>query len=120
MIRDGVPMDFTVRIEARTNEIASDSRNLWPGVWVSSLTDDIRSSLNIGNNGRGLFVSQISPGSPSAVVGIDRGDIITAVSGIPVSDLASFYRAIRENTGRELWFNFTRGGNNLESIRFQR
>ena len=120
VIRDGTPMEFTVRVEARTNEVAADSRNLWPGLLVLPLTDEVRSSLNLSNNARGLFVSQIIAETPAQIVGLQRGDLITAVNGVPVPDLPSFYRVIRENTNRELWFSFTRGENNLESVRFQR
>ena len=120
VIRDGVSRDFNVRIETRTHDVTTDSGNLWPGLILLPLTDDIRSSLNLDRNAQGLFVSQVIDEAPADIVGLRRGDRITAVNGIPVSDLAAFYRILRENTERELWFSFIRGENNLESIRFRR
>ncbi|MCL2381166.1 MAG: Do family serine endopeptidase [Treponema sp.] len=120
VMRDRASMDFTVRIEERTSEIAADSRRLWPGVIVMYLTDEMRDSLNLSGDARGLFVAQVIADTPAAIVGLQRGDRITSLNDTPVGDLASFYRALRERAGTELWFGFTRGENTLESIRFRR
>jgi Do/DeqQ family serine protease len=42
LIRDGSSRDFEVRIETRTDELAADSKKLWPGVHVVPLTDAVR------------------------------------------------------------------------------
>jgi len=118
--RDGSSMDFTVRVVERTDGVAADSRRLWPGVMVVSLTDEIRSGLDLADDAQGLFVAQVIAGTPAAIVGLQRGDRITAINDIPVSDLPSFYRVLRERAGTELWFSFIREENNLESIRFRR
>ena len=120
VIRDRTSRDFTVRVEERTSEVAADSRKLWPGVMVAVLTDEIRSSLNISDDSEGIFVAHVISETPAAIVGLQRGDRITAINNIPVNDLPSFYRVLRERTGTELWFSFIRGENSLESIRFRR
>jgi len=120
VLRDGASMEFTVRVVERTSEIAADSRRLWPGAMVVYLTDDLRTNLNLAGDAQGLFVAQVISETPAAIVGLQRGDRITAVNDTPVSDLPSFYRALRERTGTELWFSFTRGENTLESLRFRR
>ena len=120
VIRDRAPVNFTVQVRERTSEAAADSRGLWPGVMLLSLTEDMRSTLELDNSADGLFVAQVIAGTPSAIVGLQRGDRITAVNGAPVDDLLSFYRALREEAGTELWFSFTRGENSLESVRFRR
>jgi len=109
-----------VRIEARTDTVAADNRNLWPGLTVVPLTDETRNTLNLADDAEGLFVGQVINETPAAIIGLQRGDRITGINGHPVQDLASFYRILRENTDRELWFSFIRGESNLESARFQR
>jgi Do/DeqQ family serine protease len=120
IIRDGASRDFTIVIEARTDTVAAENKKLWPGIVVFSLTDEIRSSLNLEKDAQGLFVGQVTPESPSAIVGLQRGDRITAVNDTPVKDLAAFYKALREKTDKELWFSFIRGSSTLDSLKFKR
>ena len=120
VVRDGQSMEFTARIEARSDAIAAENNRLWPGLSVLPLTDELRNSLRLDRNAQGLYVNQIIAGSPAATMGMQRGDRITAINDTPVNDLASFYRVLRERTERELWFSFIRGDSNLESPRFRR
>jgi S1-C subfamily serine protease len=120
VIRDGVTRDFDVRIEARTDTIAAEHNKLWPGVVLVTLTDEVRNSLRLGNDAQGLYVAQVIGESPAAIVGLQRGDRITAVNDTPVRDLASFYKTLREKTARELWFSFIRGDSTLDSLKFRR
>jgi len=120
VIRDRQPRDIQVRIEARTDQVASDNRRLWPGVIVIPLTDQIRQTLELDSNARGLFAAQIVSGSPADVVGLRQGDRIVSINGHDVNDIASFYRVLRERTNEELWFGVLRGDATLESLRFKR
>ena len=120
VLRDGASRDFRVRIETRTDEVAADSKKLWPGVMLISLTDELRSSLNLDKNAEGLYVAQVFDETPANVIGILRGDRITAVNDTPVKNLAEFYKVLREKTDRELWFSFIRGTSNLDSLKFRR
>jgi len=120
VIRDGVSRDFTVTIEARSDEVAAESNKLWPGLMVAALTDEMRSSLNLDRNAQGLYVSQVVAESPAAIIGLQRGDRITAVNDTQVKDLPSFYKTIREKGDKELWFSFTRGTSNLDSLKYRR
>jgi Do/DeqQ family serine protease len=120
VIRDGVSRDFNVKIETRTDEVAAESKKLWPGIVVVSLSDAVRSSLNLDRDAQGLYVANVIAETPAAIIGIQRGDRITAVNDTPVRDLASFYRVLREKTDKELWFTFTRGETTLDSLKFKR
>ena len=120
VVRDGVERNFTVTIEIRTDEVAADSRKLWPGVIVYALTDSIRSSLRLDSNAQGLYVANVADETPASIIGMQRGDRITAINDIPVRDLPSFYRVLRENTSRELWFTFIRGETTLNSLKYPR
>ena len=120
VIRDRQARDLQVRIEERTDQVASDNRKLWPGVTVVPLTDQIRQNFQIAENAKGLFVAQITPSSPADIVGLRQGDIITAVNGENISDIAAFFRVLREKTATELWFGIQRGEASVESLRFRK
>jgi S1-C subfamily serine protease len=120
VIRDGASRDFNVTIEARTDEVAAENNKLWPGLMVVTLTDEVRSSLNLDKDAQGLYVAQVIAESPAAIVGIQRGDRITAVNDTQVKDLQTFYKVLREKADRELWFSFIRGNSNLDSLKYRR
>jgi len=120
VIRDGVQRDIQVRIEARTDEVASDNKKLWPGVVVVPLNDQIRDNLKLENNVTGLFALQVTAGSPAEIIGLRQGDMVTSINGENVRDIAAYYRLLREKTGSELWFGFTRGESSLETLKYKR
>ncbi|MCL2765053.1 MAG: Do family serine endopeptidase [Treponema sp.] len=120
LIRDRQQREVRVRIEARTDQAVSDNRRLWPGVTVVPINDQIRQTLQLDNNARGLFVVQVVSGSPADIVGLRQGDRINSVNGQTVNDIAAFYRVLRERTSEELWFGIVRGDSTLESLRFKR
>ena len=120
IFRNGVSIDVSVILEDRRAQRASSNINLWPGISVHLLTDDIRSALRLDRDAQGLVVSQVIDGSPGAITGLRLGDRIIAVNDIPVNDLLSFFRVLGEETETELWFTFIRAGNTLNSARFIR
>jgi S1-C subfamily serine protease len=120
VIRDGVSQDIQVRIEARTDEVAADNKKLWPGVYPVALTDDMKTSLELDKNAKGLYAAQVIANSPADVIGLKRGDLITEINGETVKDIAGFYKILREKTSKELWFTFNRGETSLETLKFKR
>jgi S1-C subfamily serine protease len=120
VIRDGKSVDIQVRIEARTDQAASDNKNLWPGVTVAPLTDQLRESFQLDKDVKGIVVLNIISGSPADVVGLRQGDRITSINGTNVADIAAFYKVLREKTDKELWFGIIRSNSNIESLRFKR
>jgi Do/DeqQ family serine protease len=120
VVRDGAVRELTVRIEARTEQVASDGRKLWPGVYAVPLTDAIREALSLTAGDSGIIVAEVQTDSPAAVIGLQREDRIISLNGEPVRDLAAFYRLLRERANRELWFEVIRGGSTLETLKFKR
>ncbi|MDR2143584.1 MAG: PDZ domain-containing protein, partial [Treponema sp.] len=120
IVRDGVSLDTQVRIEERKDEIAAENNKLWPGVYVVPITGTVRDTLKLKAGTEGLYVGQVIAKSPSAVVGLLRQDIITAVNGEKVKDLMAFYKIIREKAGKELWFEVQRGDSTLETPKYKR
>jgi Do/DeqQ family serine protease len=120
LIRGGQTQDIQVRIEKRSDEVAADNKNLWPGVIVLPLSDEVRSAFNLDKNAQGLVVYQVLADSPADVIGLRRGDLIAGINGETVRNLQDFYRFLRDNASRELWFSFTRSGSSLETLKFRR
>ncbi|MDR2135861.1 MAG: Do family serine endopeptidase [Treponema sp.] len=120
VIRNGQAQDVRVRIEKRTEEVAADNKSLWPGVMPYPLTDEARSAFSVDKNAQGLVVSQVLADSPADVIGLRRGDLITGINGETVRNLQDFYRILRDNTSRKLWFNFVRSGSSLKTLEFER
>lgn len=47
--------------------------------------------------GGGIRVTQVVPGSPAALVGVDLGDVIREINGNPVPNLDAYYREVRQS-----------------------
>ena len=120
VIRDRQTMNIQVRIEARTDQVAADNKRQWPGVTVIPITDEVRQSLQLDSNARGLVVALVIQGSPADIVGLRQGDIITSINGVNINSIAEFFTVLRERTNSELWFGIQRGDSSLESLRFKR
>jgi serine protease Do len=120
VIRDGAAQDIQVRIEARTNEVASDNKKLWPGVFLVPLTDEMKESLKLDKNAKGLYVAQVLADSPANIIGLREGDMVISLNGEAIKDLPSYFKLLREKTRSELWFGFTRGDSALETLKYKR
>ena len=55
------------------------------GVYVQAVTEDIAQGLGL-KEARGVVVSSVQKGSAAERAGVERGDVITAINGNPVSD----------------------------------
>jgi S1-C subfamily serine protease len=120
LIRDKKAMEVSVKIEERKDEVAADNSQLWPGLYVIALTEDVKNSLDLDNSVSGVYVGSVLAKTPADIIGVQRGDIITGINGNPVSNLAAFYQVLREKTSRELWFEVKRGDAELETVKFKR
>lgn len=101
LIRNGEQINLQVEITSRDTEeeIAGQSRDLYPGFSVYPLTDEIREQIEEISDLQGVIVSQVIPRTPSAIAGLSAGDIVTAVNESPVSNLVEFYEALGQSEG---------------------
>ena len=120
VIRDGAARDIKVRIEERTNEAAADSKKLWPGVHLVPMSDEMKDTLKLDKNAKGLYVVQVIENSPADIIGLRQGDIIFSLNGETIKDLPAYYKLLREKAGKELWFGFTRSESELETLKYKR
>ncbi len=98
LIRDGAPLELSVRITVREDErrIADQNRNLWPGFSVFSLTDAVRRELELDDGLHGVFVASVEGRSPASAAGLRLGDVVTAVNGTTVNGMRVFYRVFND------------------------
>ncbi len=112
LLREGGRMTLPVKIGVRNDAaLASQSRNLWPGMTVVDITDQVRQQLGVPQGLRGVAVGAVSDqSSPAAIAGLQVGDAITAVNGIAVSNLLDYFRALNDLSHRTVTFTLARQG----------
>ena len=118
--RSGKSIDLTVKIEERSEEITSDSSKLWPGFMPYEITNDLRRRFNISEGQKGVLVTNVTPKSPAAVMGLQSGDIIVKVNDRNVSSIQEFYSRMAAIPSGEIWFAVVRDGHELSTIRYKR
>jgi serine protease Do len=99
MIRDGKKQNLTVEIGKLEDEEAAvagveTGTNKKLGLTVQELTPKIAKSLGIEES-QGLIVSDITPGSAAAEVGILRGDIILEINREKVETVDQYKKALQ-------------------------
>ena len=68
----------------------------WLGVAVQDVTPAMESALGVP--GPGALVGDVTPGSPAAVAGLQRGDVIKRIDGKPVTDSRALRLQIAETS----------------------
>ncbi|MDE6068547.1 MAG: PDZ domain-containing protein, partial [Treponemataceae bacterium] len=113
VIRGGKEISLTVKITERTKEVSSGNAKLWPGFIPIPLTDDVRKKLEIDSKVEGVAVTSVQPKSPAASLRLQEGDVITAVNGTKVKNLAEFYAALDLNKTKSIQFTITSGAGSI-------
>lgn len=120
VINNGKRKDVSVKIEERKENVVSDSSTLWPGFTPYPITDDIRKELKLDSKTKGVVVGGVQPKSPAAVIGLQSGDVVTAVNGADISSVQEFYARLSDKSGKETWFDIVREGAPLSTMRYKR
>ena len=96
VIRGGKKLtDIVVKIEERANESDINNSRMWPGFIASPLTEKAREQLKIDDKKiKGVIATNVEEKSPAASLRIQNGDVITAVNGKKVTNLAEFYEEL--------------------------
>ncbi len=87
--------------------------DLWPGMSVVEVTDQIRANLELSSRGGNLIIGQVANGSPAETAGLRSGDIIVEVNGQDVATLREFYMELNGVRGDEILFRIRRNDTNL-------
>jgi S1-C subfamily serine protease len=92
VLRQGREVKLGIRLAVREDEkaITAQNKNLWPGVAVFPVTEEVRSSLGI-KAPAGVVVYGVVAESPGAVAGLKENDLIVSMGGAAVQGLKDFY-----------------------------
>jgi serine protease Do len=114
IIRYGKEKQLTIKFEARSDEESlSANTQLWPGMLVVKITDDIRKANQIPKNIQGVIVGSVVKGAPSAIAGFQEGDIITAINKKSIHSIMDFYKELNSSKSKETTFRVNRYGNEI-------
>ncbi|MBN2442991.1 MAG: Do family serine endopeptidase [Spirochaetales bacterium] len=114
IIRYGKEKQLAIKFDARTDEESINTNTqLWPGLVVTKITDDIRKGNQIPNNITGVIVGSVVEGTSSAIAGFREGDIITTINKKSVKSVMDFYKELNSSKSREITFRINRGGNEI-------
>ena len=64
------------------------------GVSLSVLSSDLQSLLRIPANIDGIVILSVTPGGLADEVGLQSGDVITAINNTPITDMSDFFEAL--------------------------
>ncbi len=104
VIRDGKPISLlltTGELPSRTQLVSKEAtpsveKVTTLGLSVQTLTNQIAEQLNLKNT-KGVIVTDVSEGSPAAEKGLQRGDLITEVNHLLISDSTEFEAAMKSS-----------------------
>jgi len=96
LMRGGSPLTLSIRLAIREEEkeLAAQNKNLWPGLFVGVLTDDLRQELKLADKARGPIVTAVWENSPAAVAGLKQGDVVLKVNDTEVPSVFEFYQEL--------------------------
>jgi serine protease Do len=103
------PIDLAKPIVAQLRETGTVTRG-WLGVAIQEVTPALAQSLGL-EEPRGALVAEVTPGGPAAEAGIERGDVITAFAGTPITDAHELPALVaRTPVGKTVEVTVLRGG----------
>jgi serine protease Do len=80
----------------QTAQITGNTR--FAGTTVAVLTPAVAQDLNLPFDSKGVVVTQVTAGSPADDMGLRKGDIITAIDGRQIGDVATFKSLVSKRT----------------------
>jgi S1-C subfamily serine protease len=102
VIRDGSQKSFNVHLETFPEEgLSGDSaetpKNAKLGVQVQPLTPDVAQQLGLPEGSHGVTVAGVESGSPAERAGVQQGDVIVAVDGQAINNVAELRSALAKD-----------------------
>lgn len=98
VLRGGKKQSISVKIEERDEKASGDNSKLWPGFIAVPLTDNLRKQLNVPERVSGVAITSVQEKTPAASLRLQNNDVISAVNGVAIKDLAEFYTELSKAT----------------------
>jgi S1-C subfamily serine protease len=115
VIRYGERQKLSVKIGVRDDkDEVAPAKNLWPGMTVARLTDELRSAAKVAAGVDGLLVGAVAdPDTPAAKAGFQAGDVIVTVNGKSAKNVMDYFRALNDTAKRSVSFVVNRAGKEI-------
>ena len=99
IIRNGKEKKVTVEVGSKADSELADTSDLGQkfGLTVRTIDEELADQHNNANEGEGVVVVQVKPGSPAARAGIREGMVILEVNRIEVADVGEFNEALKNS-----------------------
>jgi serine protease Do len=115
VVRDGKSRDIKTTIETMQDEkeaeTATRKESSW-GISVQNITPELAKRFGWDENERGVVISEIQPGSPSAEANLRTGDLIKEVNRQRVQNMRDYNQAVQKlRKGESLLLLVKRGQN---------
>lgn len=115
VVRYGEKTTVPVKIGVRDDkDQVAQAKNLWPGMTVIDINDQVRQQIDIPRGTNGVVVGYVpDESSPASIAGLKTGDVITAVNGRSVRNLMDYYKALNGNSRGSAMFTIQRSGSEI-------
>jgi Do/DeqQ family serine protease len=112
LIRNNEKREVKVKIGKREgrDKIAQKNKNLWPGLNIVTLNDEIKKELKIEEKQKGVVITDVIKQTIPAIAGLRAGDVITQINSKSITNMADFYSSINDKSNRELKIEYIREG----------
>jgi len=105
LIRNGERKEIQVDVGKKPNEgsvtvTTEEGKQVELGISVQNLTADLAKQFGY-EEGEGVLVTEVEPGSPAQLRGVKEGTLIKEVNRIPVKNVNEFENALKENKGKD-------------------
>jgi Do/DeqQ family serine protease len=116
LVRGGTAKKLSVAIAEETGKSKRDQRtkNLWPGMFIINITEDIQKQVALPKKSGNLIIAQVEKYTPASIAGLRSGDIIQTVNGKKVTSLSEFYETFNNNNADTITFGIYRQGQELK------
>jgi Do/DeqQ family serine protease len=121
VVRAGKAVSLKVKIDLRDPSVASNNKDLFPGVSVLSLASDSIDPKRLPKGvGKGVLVTEVIGRSPASVIGVKARDIIIKVNDKPVESVLDFYSLLNDPKERKLRFTVVRDEQTIDTLAFNK
>ncbi|NBC30861.1 MAG: PDZ domain-containing protein, partial [Spirochaetes bacterium] len=112
LVRLGEEMVVDVTIGERGSErtIQQQNAQLWPGMSVFPLTEEVREELDLPRRTSGVIVTTVESQTPAGNAGLRSGDVITSLGGENLDSVLGFYRALNSDGESDYDVTYLREG----------
>jgi serine protease Do len=96
-LREAMVVDVTIGERGSERTIQQQNAQLWPGMSVFPLTEDVREELDLPRRTSGVIVTTVESQTPAGKAELRSGDVITSLGGENLESVLDFYRALNSD-----------------------